>query len=412
MSNFEMHKFLAPFSFEEIVQEVGLRIRGLEKLQKDDLLGKVSGIGFLGNREYRIEFKKYHDLRYGNVLPSMLESYVCSFLPRDLRDSIPVLLIARVKKLSESFLDNALQFFTRYEGKDFNWIMIDDHGRLVGNVQGRIIDQMIRLKSKNKIQPRKPDFKQKLSFSPLQQWLLKCLLLNGVDGEMGEHFQKKMWPFKPHRKIQNYKVLSEISGVSASSCYNLIKLLQDHQYLYIDAFGYRFKNLRRLFDMWEISYLSARKEEVYLCPIKPIESIESWRKKAFHMFGEVSLKFQKEFKVVMSGHLACREIDLSWSNNKSVIFHADGKNNEILETFVKRMKLRTSESAEDGIRIILHKNDYPVLKIAEGQPDVNIADPIQLLLDVLYMGGRGKEQAEYIYEKLLMKHFRRQKWMS
>ena len=103
---------------------------------------------------------------------------------------------------------------------------------------------------------------------------------------------------------------------------------------------------------------------------------------------------------------------LSWSNNQSVIFHADANDNEMLEQFAKRMKFCFSESSEDGIRMVLHKNDYPVLKVARGNREMNIADPIQLLLDVLYLGGRGKEQADYIYEKLLMKHFRRHEWMS
>ena len=412
MNDFEIHKLLAPFSFEEIFREVRLRIKNIKEIEKDDLLGKICGIGFSGDREYRIEFKKYHDLRYGNVLPSMLESHVSAFLAKNRKHNIPVLLIARVRKLSDSFLDNALHFFEKYENKDFNWIMIDDNGRLVGNFEGRIIDQMIHSKSLNKIQPRKHELKQVLSFSPIQQWLLKCLLLNDVDQEMRGRFHELMWPFEPNRKIHDYKILSKVSEVSESSCFNFLKLLQDHEYLLIDDYSYRFKNLRRLFDMWEANYLSARKEEIYLSPIKPMESIESWREKAFQMFREMSFGFEKNFKVVMSGHLACREMDLSWSNNQSVIFHADANDNEMLEQFAKRMKLRPSESLEDGIRMIFHKNDYPVLKVARSHREMNIADPIQLLLDVLYLGGRGKEQAEYIYEKLLMKHFRRHEWMS
>lgn len=415
MNDVEIHKLLSPFSYEEVFKEIGLRIRRLEELHKDELLGKISGIGLLGDREYRIEFKKFHDLRYGNVLPSMLESHVSSFLVRDEIHNIPVLLVARVKKISESFLNNALLFFGRYEGderKVFNWIMVDDNGRLAGNFEGQIIDQMMRSKSSNKIQTRKRELKQKLSFSPIQQWLLKCLLLNDIEREKRGRFREMMWPFESHRKIYDYKILSKASGVSESSCFNFLKLLQEHEYLLIDVHRYRFQNLRRLFDMWEASYLSSRKEEIYLSPIKPMESIESWREKAFHMFHEMNFHFEKEFKVVMSGHLACREIDLSWSNNQSVIFHADANNSEMLEQFAKKMKLRHSESSEDGIRMILHKNDYPVLKVAEGHREMNIADPIQLLLDVLYLGGRGKEQAEYIYEKLLMKHFRDREWMN
>ncbi len=48
--------------------------------------------------------------------------------------------------------------------------MIDDNGRLVGNVEGRIVDQMIMIRSEypNKIRSRNRELRQKLSFSPIQ----------------------------------------------------------------------------------------------------------------------------------------------------------------------------------------------------------------------------------------------------
>ena len=139
MNNIEIQRLLSPFSFKEIFQEIGLQIKEIREIEKDDLLGKISGNVFFKNREYQIEFKKYHDLRYGNVLPSMLESHLSSYYAKDNKQEVPVLLIARVKKLSDSFLDNAIHFFNRYENKSFNWFMIDDQGRLVGQFEGQII---------------------------------------------------------------------------------------------------------------------------------------------------------------------------------------------------------------------------------------------------------------------------------
>ena len=412
----EVNKLLSPFSFEDVLKGLNLKAGEIEEADKDKLLGKVDGYLSSNRGEYLIEIKKYHDLRYASVLPSMFESFASrSFLryeSRSKRVDLPILLIARVKKLSDSFLNNALEFFDRYETRDFNWILIDDSGKLVGNFEGRILERSIHKDLNRKIELHKKEYKQKLSFSPIQQWLLKCLLLNGLDNSSRGMFGERLWPFEPQRKIYDYKVLSKTSGVSESSCFNFVKLLQEQEYLYFDDYEYQFRELKKLFDMWEMNFSSSRKEEVYLSPIRPVISLEEWREEAFHYFYKVSHQVEKNLAVIMSGHLACRELNLSWSNNKSVIFHAKKDQEDLLEKFVKKMKLRISDSAEDGIKLILHKNEFPVIKVAREYRELNIADPIQLLLDVQYSGGRGREQADYIYERVLENHFRSMGWKS
>ncbi len=404
----EINKLLSPFSFQDVLRGLDLNASEIEEAEKDKLLGKVDGYLSSNRGDYLIEIKKYHDLRYASVLPSMFESFASRrFLRRNSRSKrvdLPILLIARVKKLSDSFLDNALEFFDRYESREFNWILIDDSGKLAGNFEGRILERSIHKELNRKIELHKKEYKQKLSFSPIQQWLLKCLLMNGLS--------ERLWPFELQRKIHDYKVLSAFSGVSESSCFNFVKLLQEQEYLYIDGHEYQFRDLKKLFDMWEMNYSSSRKEEVYLSPIRPMISLEEWREEAFHYFHKVSHQIEKKLAVIMSGHLACRELDLSWSNNKSVIFHAKKDQEDVLEKFIKRMKLRISDNPEDGIRLVLHKNEFPVIQVAREHRELNIADPIQLLLDVQYSGGRGREQADYIYERVLEKHFRSMGWKN
>lgn len=404
----EINKLLSPFSFQDVLRGLDLNAREIEEAEKDKLLGKVDGYLSSNRGDYLIEIKKYHDLRYASVLPSMFESFASrGFLRRDSRikrADLPILLIARVNKLSDSFLDNTLEFFDRYESRDFNWILIDDSGKLAGNFEGHIVERSINKELNRKIELHKREYKQNLSFSPIQQWLLKCLLLNGLN--------ERFWPFERQIKISDYKVLSRFSGVSESSCFNFIKLLKEQEYLYIDGHEYRFRDLKKIFDMWEMNYSSSRKEEVCLSPIRPMISLEEWREKAFHFFQKESHQIEGKLAVVMSGHLACRELDLSWTNNKSVIFHAKKYQEDVLEKFIKRMKLRISDSPKDGIKLILHKNDSPVIRVAREHRELNIADPIQLLLDVEYSGGRGREQADYIYERVLEKHFRSMGWKN
>jgi hypothetical protein len=77
------------------------------------------------------------------------------------------------------------------------------------------------------------------------------------------------------------------------------------------------------------------------------------------------------------------------------------------------MKLRPSNEKNGDIRVVLQKKEMPILKIDEmGEGRHVFADPIQLMFDVEYLGGRGKEQSDYIYEKVLLKHFRSWQWQS
>ena len=111
----EINKLLSPYSFQDVLRGLDLSAKGIEGAEKDKLLGKVDGYLSSSRGDYLVEIKKYHDLRYPSVLPSMFESFASRrFLKGESKNrkvNLPIILIARVKKVSESFLDNALNFF-------------------------------------------------------------------------------------------------------------------------------------------------------------------------------------------------------------------------------------------------------------------------------------------------------------
>lgn len=376
----------------------------------DDLTSKLDGVILLNGRQIHIQIKRMADLRYPNLLPSLLESYLDSK-----KENGDFLLIIRTPKVPESAKSRIEEYLLRYDVRaNFNWLIVDDRGAVVGKFRERDIKKEIQwpwLKSKHQFLSQVKE-KGQITFSPIQQWLLKNLLLNGLhENKDRSGWNLSMWPIEFNESLGDYKNLARSSGVSPSSCFNFIKQLVDSNYLSLNGNEYHFKNLDDLFQRWSNKYLSEKKEEAYLTPIRPLSNIEEWRNTALSKFREFSLNHPSE--IVMGGHLGAKGMGLSFSNESSVILYTPSIISKEFEQFLKFMKLRFTAISEDGILVHLHKSPYPVMKLLDvGKEEGMFADPIQLYLDVQYFGARGKEQSEYIYDKLLVKHFKRCEWSS
>lgn len=378
------------------------------RFKADDLTSKLDGVISSNGRRIHLQIKRMADLRYPNLLPSLLESYLDSR-----REDGDFLLIVRTPKVPESAKNRIEEYLSRYDFREnFNWLIVDDRGSIVGKFRDKDIRKEIQwswVKSKNQLLPQVKE-KGQITFSPIQQWLLKNLLLNGLhENKDRSGWNLSMWPRGFHESLGDYKNLARSSGVSPSSCFNFIKQLVDSNYLSLNGSEYHFKNLDDLFQLWSNKYLSEKKEEAYLTPIRPLSNIEEWRNTALSKFRDFSLSHRSE--IVLGGHLGAKAMGLSFSNESSVILYTPSVNSKDFELFLKFMKLRFSDSNEDGILVQLQKSPYPVMKLLDfGKEEGMFADPIQLFLDVQYFGARGKEQSEYIYDKLLVKHFKRCEW--
>jgi hypothetical protein len=379
------------------------------RFKTDELTSKLDGVISLnGKDQIHLQIKRMPDLRYPNLLPSFLESYLDSR-----KEEVDFLLIVRTPKVPASAKHRIEEYLARYSfGENFNWLIVDDKGLIIGKFRNKDIKKEIKwswVKSKGQFLSQVKE-KGHITFSPIQQWLLKILLLNGLHENKDEPARNlNIWPREFDDELGDYKKLSNISGVSPSSCFNFIKLLIDSNYLSINGNEYRFKNLDELFQLWRNKYLSEKKEEVYLTPIRPLLTIEEWRQTALSKFKDSGVGQSSE--IVLGGHLGTKAIGLSFSNESSVIFYSPYIDSKNFESFLKTMRLRFSESNEDGILVHLQKSPYPVMKLLEiERKDAIFADPIQLFLDVQYFGARGKEHSDYIYNKLLVKHFKRYEW--
>lgn len=365
---------------------------------------------FIGT-QLKIEYKKFADLRYPQILTALLESYLSQKVEKVSREtSVAVIEIKHLfdRNKIDTIIDRVEMFLGKYSASGVNWMILDANGSCAGCVNNRRIEKKADFETYTD-RSSKIIEKQSLQFTPTQQWLSKILILNGISSESQSHL---LWPLKYIENIQDYKVLAKISGVSESSCFNFIKLLENKNFLALSKYQYQFKNLESFFNLWKSFSQSEKKEELFLTLRKPFGDMNKWQNTVAFDFLEFCKK-QDKGKFVMGGHLACRAQGVDFSNNTSAIFYTSSVNDEVFEDFMSALKLRPSEDRNGDIRVILQKKDMPILRIdglGEGR-DV-FADPIQLMLDVEYLGGRGKEQSDYIYEKVLLKHFKRWQWQN
>jgi hypothetical protein len=366
-------------------------------------------------KQFHIQLKKLYDLRYNHLLPSLLESFLDSK-----KHDEEFLLIIKTNKVSNQIIKKVKDFLREYQAEQLNWILIDESSLMRGIYQGKELSEKDQLKSIEHRTRNIDEFKneiQAISFSPVQQWLLKHLLLNGIQDYPQNTFEREgdWWPYSCNENLADYKVLAKESGVSESSCFNFIKNLIQNDYLEKDKFSYRFKKIDQLFKTWLFSYMKDKRTEVYLEPIKPMNTLESWQNSALDVFYRYT---RNSFsRIVMSGHMGTAGAGLSWSNEQSVIFHALSKDSNEFKGLMNELKLRFSEKTNSSIILNLNSMMYPVLQMREdvikkvGRRDLGIfADPIQLYLDVHLHGARGNEQAEFIYNKILVRHFERWGW--
>lgn len=391
----------------EILKHLEVEGMVVSEIEEDPDVAKY--IYHFHNTELKIEHKKFADLRYPQVLTALLESFLSQNKYRKKNNSIAIIEIGRPfdRHKTEAIRERVESFLHRYSADNLNWLILDANGKFAGRVLGRVVEGKDHAESytdrSNKIIE-----KHSLQFSPTQQWLAKVLLLNGIDRKR-EH---SLWPIKYNENIHDYKTLSKVSGVSESSCFNFIKLLESKDFLILDKYSYRFYNLDIFFRLWKSFSHSEKKEELFLTPKKPFGSLDKWQQDGIYDF-ENFCRHEKRGNFIMSGHLACKALGLDYSNNISSIIYTSNIHNEEFENFLSAMKLRPCEERNGEIRVILQKKEMPILKIDEvGNERSFFADPIQLMFDVEYLGGRGKEQSEFIYERVLMEHFRKNKWFN
>lgn len=298
-------------------------------------------------------------------------------------------LMGRPSRKAEADLQDYAQQYL----PDLNWILLDESGAGRLHIEGKDEEDAV-LDPLKKESAYHPGPAQGNLFSPKNQWLLKVLLLPGID--------QRYWG-GPDRKPRGVGELAEVSGVSQPSVSAFINRAERAGFLKRSANGFIIQRHQELLEDWAYALKHKGRDQVGLRFLYDNDSVERFLKR-IRDYCEKPKNSGKEAPVVLGQHMACHLMGMGRSNVRSAFLYANRPQEEILSA----LDLVVDESRSAASVVLIGTPFQKV--IFDGSvliDDVPVSDIVQCYLDVYHSIDRGREQAEYIYKKVLGPYFDR-----
>lgn len=229
-------------------------------------------------------------------------------------------------------------------------------------------------------------------FSPKSQWLWKSLLLPGID--------PRYWS-GPNHSPRSSAELVQSSGVSQSVVSTFVNRAETAGFLNRETDAFTVVNHRELLDDWVSAIKHSRRRVIDVRPMygnvpetELLASIRDYCQKAS--------KGSTNPPIVVGSHLACHLLGLGRSNQRNCKLYVGAVPIEEVMAALELVPAANNESLfsieVDGISDSIGQSCVIV-------DSVPVVDALQCFLDVRPSYARGREQADFIYERVLQPHF-------
>ncbi len=351
-----------------------------------------------GRKKYAIEVK--HSRKIQLALSHLLPRGILLLqAAKRIGDYIPIVAVV-VEKLDQRDI-RRMAGFVQHFAPEVGWLLVDEYGEgaFKDPDEGgyKVLPQLNRKPlmpggSSELEVPVSGYYQKQLSFSDLDQWLLKVFLL-GRPGGAADYWGG------PQGSVENAFQLSKLAGVSPPVANSWVNAMESSGYL------------RRI----------RRKK---LIPLRPNALIEEWRGQ--YRFGDNRIlpyrsvypvseadqhlddllnrlkSLNKSIPLAISGHQACRLLGIKHSSAKSIHIYFWGNVANVANSFGV-VPVETINEAN----LILVEPKYPKSvfggRVIRG--GIPICDILQCYLDLYNLPDRGREQADFVYENILFKIF-------
>ncbi len=236
--------------------------------------------------------------------------------------------------------------------------------------------------------------KIKLSFSDLEQWLIKVLLLSPLD------IAHQFWG-GPKGYAENAFQLSKLAGVSQMSANLWAQAMESSGYLKrIGRKNMIPLRIEALIEEW-IGRYRFRDNRIY--PFRSMFRVSNYDAFIGELFEEIRLNSEELGEFGITAHLACKLHEVKHSSAKSIHIYCRGD----IHNVARILKLVPSEE-ERKADLFLVEPKYPksvfggVLK----KKELPVCDILQCYLDLYYLPDRGREQAAIVYENIISRIIR------
>jgi len=227
-------------------------------------------------------------------------------------------------------------------------------------------------------------------FSPRNQWLLKLLLLPGMDA--------RFWG-GPQKKPQSVGELAAVSGVSQPSVSEFVGAMEKDGFLRRGAHGFSVLNHRELLEDWSYSLKRGAARVLGARPLYGPEPESRLLERVAAYCGRAEAGMPP---ICVGGHLGCHLLGVGRSNNRAALLHV-GPSPEVV---MRELDLIEDDGPSPALRMQRADFSDRVLRgCVMGGAKVPVADAIQCYLDARQSAARGLEQADYLYQRVLAQHF-------
>jgi hypothetical protein len=350
-----------------------------------------------GRRKYAVQVK--HSRKMQLALSHLLPRGILLLQAvKRLGGYIPIVAVV-VGKLDQKDIRRMADFIQHF-APEVGWLLINEYGG--GAFKDPDKDEYEDLPQLNRrplmlhgpfeSEPPVSYYQKQLSFSDLDQWLLKVFLL-GRPGTPADYWGG------PQGMVENAFQLSKLADVSPPVANSWVNAMESSGYL------------RRI----------GRKK---LIPLRPNALIEEWRGQ--YRFGDNRIlpyrsvypvseadqyvddllkklkSIEKNVSLAISGHQDCRLLGIKHSSARSIHIYFWGN----VAAIANSLSLVPAESPSEA-DLFLVEPKYPKSvfggRVIKG--GIPICDILQCYLDLYNLPDRGREQADFVYETILTKIF-------
>jgi hypothetical protein len=271
------------------------------------------------------------------------------------------------------------------------WLVADAHGHLVAHLPGGDEEEMRDLPGRERSSSLAASrglgyASARLSFGDLDQWLLKVLLFARpqVTGWGG-----------PRGPIRNLAQLAKLAAVSPPLVYRWAAAMERSGYL-VKRMGRVpvFANLDALLGEWRGRYRLTDNHSIPCSPVFGEHMDESFRNEFLNRLRRLP---DSAPPCALTGHLACGPYRLKHSDARSIQLYYSGEPSDLMDT----LQVVASDNPGAPIVLLQPRHRRSVFGGVSRVDDVPVCDILQVYLDLYHLPDRGREQADFVYERIL-----------
>jgi len=288
---------------------------------------------------------------------------------------------------------------------DLWWILADAMGNIVSHLPGGDEEKIQTPSAERRILPwdRLPPTSgrllssgagraaPRLSFGDLDQWLIKVLLFAPSHADQ--------WG-GPRGPVKSLLQLARLAGVSPPLVYRWAAAMEKSGYL--EKRSGRVPGLRNLDPLlaeWRGRYRLYDNELIGCRPVFA-ERVDDQYINEF--LGHLRDFQRPDQAFALSGHQACRFFRARHSEARSIHLYVSGD----VSVFLEALQLALDPNPAAPIVLLGPRHRRSVLRGAARIEGVGVCDVLQVYLDLYHLQDRGREQADFLYDRILAPLFR------